>query len=30
MLRRRSGRWGDDATVDSGRLMTDTDDGDNE
>jgi len=22
MLRRRSGRWGDDATVDSGQLLT--------
>jgi len=28
MLRRRSGRWGDDVTVDSGQLTTDTDDGD--
>jgi hypothetical protein len=28
MLRRRSGRWGDDVMVNSGRLMMDTDDGD--
>ncbi len=28
MLRRRSGRLGDDATVDSGQLTTDADDGD--
>jgi len=26
MMRRRSGSWGDDVTVDSGRLTTDTDD----